>query len=192
MTKRPLSVLFLCTQNSARSQMAEALLRHLSKGQIDVVSAGSAPQPEVHPLATATLRNNYDIDPSDLYPKPIGVFRGRHFDYVITVCDRAAVSCPVFPGDPQRLHWSFEDPASVQDEGNNAARSTRSQRSSRAGFEPGRCSRRSQRGSPCGDAWLPMSEEERAAMTSARDGAHPEVKMPNRGLLNVTACQPII
>jgi ArsR family transcriptional regulator, arsenate/arsenite/antimonite-responsive transcriptional repressor / arsenate reductase (thioredoxin) len=111
-----MTVLFLCTGNSARSQMAEALLRHLSKGQIDVVSAGSAPQPEVHPLATATLRNNYDIDPSDLYPKPISVFRGRHFDYVITVCDRAAESCPEFPGDPQRLHWSFEDPASIQDE----------------------------------------------------------------------------
>lgn len=96
--------------------MAEALLRHLSQGKVDALSAGSAPQPEVHRLATATLRNGYHIDPSGLYPKPISVFRGRRFDFVITVCDRAAESCPEFPGNPKRLHWSLEDPAAVQDE----------------------------------------------------------------------------
>ncbi len=111
-----LSVLFLCTGNSARSQMAEALLRQLSGNRIDVCSAGSAPQPEVHPMARATLETKYGIDTSDLHPKPLNLFLGRRFDYVITVCDRAAETCPVFPGDPQRIHWSFEDPAAVSHE----------------------------------------------------------------------------
>ena len=110
------SVLFLCTGNSARSQMAEALLRHLSRSRIDVASAGSAPQAAVHPLARETLETTYGIDTSDLYPKSLDRFLDRRFDYVITVCDRAAESCPVFPGDPERVHWSFEDPAAVQDE----------------------------------------------------------------------------
>lgn len=106
-------VLFLCTGNSARSQMAEALLQHLSHGRIDAFSAGSIPQPRVHPLAIATLKERYGIDTSALYPKSLDRFLGEHFDYVITVCDRAAESCPVFPGDPERIHWSFEDPAAV-------------------------------------------------------------------------------
>ena len=114
MDNQPLRVLFLCTGNSARSQMAEALLRHISHGRIDVFSAGSIPQPGVHPLAIATLTERYAIDPGALYPKSLDRFLGEHFDYVITVCDRAAESCPVFPGDPERIHWSFEDPAAVQ------------------------------------------------------------------------------
>jgi protein-tyrosine-phosphatase len=114
MENQPLRVLFLCTGNSARSQMAEALLRHLSRGRIDVFSAGSIPQPGVHPLAIATLKERYGIDPGGLYPKSLDRFLGEHFDYVIIVCDRAAESCPVFPGDPERIHWSFEDPAAVQ------------------------------------------------------------------------------
>jgi arsenate reductase len=109
-----LSVLFLCTGNSARSQMAEALLRQLSGHRVDVYSAGSAPQREVHPFARSTLETKYGIDTSELHPKPLNLFLRRHFDYVITVCDRAAESCPVFPGDPQRIHWSFEDPAAVK------------------------------------------------------------------------------
>ena len=116
MSDRRLSVLFLCTGNSARSQMAEAILRQLSANAIDVYSAGSAPQPDVHPLARRTLESKYGVDTSDLHPKPLNQFLGRQFDYVITVCDRAAESCPVFPGDPQRIHWSFEDPAAVQGE----------------------------------------------------------------------------
>ena len=111
-----LSVLFLCTGNSARSQMAEALLRQLSRNRIDVDSAGSAPQPEVHPMARATLESKFGVDTTDLHPKSLNRFIDRHFDYVITVCDRAAESCPVFPGDPQRIHWSFEDPAAVVDD----------------------------------------------------------------------------
>ena len=116
MPDRRLSVLFLCTGNSARSQMAEAILRQLSANAIDVCSAGSAPQPDVHPLARQTLQSKYGVDTSDLHPKPLNQFLGREFDYVITVCDRAAESCPVFPGDPQRIHWSFEDPAAVRGE----------------------------------------------------------------------------
>ena len=113
---KPLRVLFLCTGNSARSQMAEALLRQLSKNRVDVFSAGSAPQPEVHPLAKETLEQRYGIDASSLAPKSMDRFLGERFDYVITVCDRAAEVCPVFPGDPERIHWSFEDPAGVTDE----------------------------------------------------------------------------
>ena len=111
-----LRVLFLCTGNSARSQMAEALLKQLSKDRVEVVSAGSAPQPQVHPLAKETLENRYGIDASGLAPKSMDRFLGERFDYVITVCDRAAEVCPVFPGDPERIHWSFEDPAAVKDE----------------------------------------------------------------------------
>jgi protein-tyrosine-phosphatase len=112
-----LRVLFLCTGNSARSQMAEALLRHLSKGAIEVFSAGSAPQPQVHPLAKETLEYRYGLRTDALYPKSMNSFIGGRFDYVITVCDRAAEACPVFPGDPERIHWSLEDPAAVEDEG---------------------------------------------------------------------------
>ena len=106
MDARRLSVLFLCTGNSARSQMAEALLTQLTKGRIDVVSAGSAPQAQVHPQAIAILRSRFGIDTSGLRPKSMSQFLGQHFDYVITVCDRAAESCPVFPGDPERRFLS--------------------------------------------------------------------------------------
>ncbi len=112
----PLRVLFLCTGNSARSQMAEALLKQLSKHRVEVFSAGSAPQPEVHPLAKETLEYRYGIDTSGLAPKSMDRFLGERFDYVITVCDRAAEVCPVFPGDPERIHWSFEDPAAIKDD----------------------------------------------------------------------------
>jgi len=111
-----LRVLFLCTGNSARSQMAEALLHHLSRGRVQVFSAGSDPQPRVHPLARETLEHRYGIATSELYPKSMNAFLGERFDYVITVCDRAAEVCPVFPGDPQRIHWSFEDPAAIDGE----------------------------------------------------------------------------
>jgi ArsR family transcriptional regulator, arsenate/arsenite/antimonite-responsive transcriptional repressor / arsenate reductase (thioredoxin) len=108
-----LSVLFLCTGNSARSQMAEAILRHVSNGQIDVESAGTAPQPDIHPMARRAVKALADLDMAGQYPKMLGRFLPRRFDYVITVCDRAAETCPVFLGDPERIHWSFEDPAAV-------------------------------------------------------------------------------
>lgn len=113
MAEPRLKVLFLCTGNSARSQMAEALLRHFSHNRIDAFSAGSAPQSAVHPLAVATLEQKFGIDDAGLHPKSMERFLGERFDFVITVCDRAAESCPLFPGGPERIHWSFEDPAAV-------------------------------------------------------------------------------
>ena len=109
----PLQVLFLCTGNAARSQLAEALVRQLSHDRIQAFSAGSAPQETLHPVAESTLREKYGIDTSELFPKPISRFAGQRFDYIITVCDRSAETCPAFPGDPERIHWSFEDPAAI-------------------------------------------------------------------------------
>lgn len=108
---QPLRVLFLCTENSARSQMAEGILRKLSHGQVDAFSAGSAPAP-VHPNAVRALAE-IGIDISGQVAKSIDVFRGQSFDYVVTVCDRVRETCPSFPDDPERIHWSFPDPATV-------------------------------------------------------------------------------
>ena len=109
----PLRVLFLCTGNSARSQMAEAILRHAGKGAIEVESAGTLPQHDIHPMARRAVKKLLDLDMDGQYPKKLDRFLEQGFDYVITVCDRAAESCPVFPGEPERIHWSFEDPAAV-------------------------------------------------------------------------------
>ena len=107
----PLRVLFLCTGNSARSQMAEAILRHLSGGRVDVVSAGSDPRPEIHPLAREAVRETYGLEMTGQRPKPVQDFLGTRFDSVITVCDRAAESCPTFPGAREIVRWSLPDPA---------------------------------------------------------------------------------
>jgi protein-tyrosine-phosphatase len=109
----PLRVLFLCTENSARSQMAEALLRHLSHGSIEAFSAGSIPASHIHPLARRCMEE-HGIDMSHAVPKHFEVFLGVPFDAIVTVCDRVMESCPTFPGDPERVHWSFPDPAAVQ------------------------------------------------------------------------------
>ena len=107
----PRRVLFLCTHNSARSQMAEGLLRHHGQGRVEVFSAGTDPQP-LHPLAVATMAAR-GIDISGQPSTSLSAFAGQAFDYVITVCDRARESCPVFPDDPEQIHWSFPDPAQV-------------------------------------------------------------------------------
>jgi len=104
-------VLILCTGNSARSQMAEGLLRHESGGRWEVHSAGTHPTP-VRPDAVAIM-NELGIDISRQWSKSVNEFAGREFDFVITVCDHANAVCPVFPGDTRRLHWPFEDPAAV-------------------------------------------------------------------------------
>ncbi|MGB8344760.1 MAG: ArsR family transcriptional regulator [Ktedonobacteraceae bacterium] len=106
-----LRVLFLCTENSARSQMAEALLRHLSQGRIDACSAGSHPT-HLHPLARQVLEAHH-IPTEGLYAKPVDVFADQLFDRIITVCDRVREACPTFPNDPERIHWSFPDPVQV-------------------------------------------------------------------------------
>ena len=107
----PTRVLFLCTHNSARSQMAEAITRHLGKGEVEVYSAGNEPS-EVNPLAIETMRRR-GISIDGQRSKHLSEFIGQRFDYVVTVCDVARESCPVFPGSPERIHWSFPDPAAV-------------------------------------------------------------------------------
>jgi protein-tyrosine-phosphatase len=108
---QPVRVLFLCTHNSARSQIAEAILRARSNGQIDVFSAGTEPT-QVHPLATLVM-TEMNIEFSHHRAKSLHEYLGQDFNYIITVCDRAREACPVFPGDPERIHWSFPDPAEV-------------------------------------------------------------------------------
>jgi protein-tyrosine-phosphatase len=110
--KPPLRVLFLCTHNSARSQMAEVLLRHLSHGEIEAYSAGSAPAPRVHPLALRAMEA-IGINMHEQYPKRFDRYLQQHFDAIVTVCDRVREACPTFPGDPEHIHWSFPDPAEV-------------------------------------------------------------------------------
>lgn len=104
-------VLFLCTGNSCRSQMAEGLLRHLAGDRFEVASAGITPQ-GLNPGAVAVMRE-IDIDIAHHKSKHIDHFAGEQFDYVITVCDRAKESCPIFPARFSVLHWSFEDPAAA-------------------------------------------------------------------------------
>lgn len=111
-------VLFLCTENSARSQMAEGILRHLSNGQVEVYSAGSHPS-SLHPSAVQACAS-MNIDISQQRSKHMDEFRGQSFDYIVTVCDRVRESCPTFPGDPERIHWSFLDPLAI--EGSEEAR----------------------------------------------------------------------
>ncbi|MGC8793838.1 MAG: arsenate reductase ArsC [Bryobacteraceae bacterium] len=107
-----LRVLFLCTGNSARSQMAEGLLRHLGGDRFEVASAGTHPG-SVRPEAIAVMRE-LGVDISHHRSKSLDEFLGQPFDYVITVCDQARQSCPVFPGLAERIHWSIEDPAAAQ------------------------------------------------------------------------------
>jgi arsenate reductase len=108
-------VLFLCTGNSARSQIAEALLRHLSQGRVEAFSAGTAPSGEVHPMARTTLLEQYGIRDDSLRSKSIDEFAGAAFDAVITVCDAAAAACPSWPGARASIHWSLPDPAAIGD-----------------------------------------------------------------------------
>ncbi len=102
-------ILIVCTGNSARSQIAEGLIRHEAGDAFDVFSAGTHPAP-VRSEAVAVMRE-LNIDISGQQSKPVSDFAGQEFDFVITVCDRAREECPVFRGDCQRLHWPFDDPA---------------------------------------------------------------------------------
>jgi arsenate reductase (thioredoxin) len=105
-------VLILCTGNSARSQMAEGLLRHDAGNRFEVFSAGTRPS-HVRPEAIAVMRE-LGVDISDHRSKGVDEFVGQQFDYVLTVCDNAKENCPIFPGHSVRLHHSFEDPAEAQ------------------------------------------------------------------------------
>jgi protein-tyrosine-phosphatase/DNA-binding transcriptional ArsR family regulator len=106
----PVRVLFLCTGNSARSPMAEALARARSGGAIEAVSAGSHPRP-LHPNAVRVMREEHGLDLAGHAPRPLDGFAGQSFDWVISLCDRVREVCPEFPGHPETIHWSIANPA---------------------------------------------------------------------------------
>ena len=107
-------VLVLCTGNSCRSVMAEALINHIGKGRYEAVSAGSFPAGYVHPKSIDTL-TRHGIVAGEPRSKSWDEFANQHVDLVITVCDQAAAeTCPIFPGTPAKLHWSTPDPAKVE------------------------------------------------------------------------------
>ncbi len=112
-------ILVICTGNSARSQMAEGLLRHLGGDAVQAMSGGSRPAERVHPLAVRAMAE-IGIDIRAHRPKHLSSFIGRPIDWVIVVCARAARDCPHFPGSQATLHWFYDDPAEV--EGNEEQR----------------------------------------------------------------------
>jgi arsenate reductase len=105
-------ILFLCTGNSARSQMAEGLMRSLSGNEYEVFSAGTSPK-GVHPRSVEVM-DELGIDIRHQTSKSVDTFIGQRFDYVVTVCDRARQNCPIFPGKAP-IHWGFDDPAEAED-----------------------------------------------------------------------------
>jgi arsenate reductase (thioredoxin) len=109
---RPIRVLVVCTGNSARSILAEALLRHHGGDGFDVHSAGTEPK-GINPLTVAVL-DEAGLDHAWARSKSVTEYLGQSFDYVITVCDQARQVCPVFPGVHETLHWGYEDPAAVE------------------------------------------------------------------------------
>lgn len=114
MEDKPYKFLFLCTGNSARSIMGEYLLRRLGGARFQVFSAGSFPTGKVNPLAVQVLKDIYNIDASEARSKSWEEFNDVEFDFVVTVCDNARESCPVWPGQPIVAHWSSPDPAAVE------------------------------------------------------------------------------
>ena len=114
MPDQPIRILFLCTGNSARSQIAEALLSHKAPGRFVVGSAGTHPAPMVHLDAERALAN-VGIDWSGRCPKTVESVMGQRWDLVVTVCDDAKESCPLFPGRALVAHWGMPDPAAITD-----------------------------------------------------------------------------
>jgi ArsR family transcriptional regulator, arsenate/arsenite/antimonite-responsive transcriptional repressor / arsenate reductase (thioredoxin) len=112
-----IAVLFVCTGNSARSPIAEALLRHHAADRIIAGSAGTRPRPSLHPHAIRVLRETLGIDISTQRPQHVDSLSGRGFTHVITLCDRAREACPEFPDHPRRAHWSLSEPAAADDDG---------------------------------------------------------------------------
>jgi arsenate reductase len=113
-SQRKFKILFLCTGNSARSILAEYFLRRLDPTRFEVYSAGANPKGRVHPQVLEILRDRYHIDASGARSKSWEEFRDERFDFVITVCDKARESCPVWPGQPIVAHWGSEDPDAVE------------------------------------------------------------------------------
>lgn len=114
MQDEPYKFLFLCIGNSARSILGEYLLRRLGGPRFQVYSAGSFPAGKVNPLAVQVLKNVYNIDASQAQSKSLEEFKDVQFDFVVTVCDNARETCPVWPGQPIVAHWSGPDPAAVE------------------------------------------------------------------------------
>jgi arsenate reductase (thioredoxin) len=114
MESRPYKFLFLCTGNSARSILGEYLLRQLGGRGFEVLSAGSFPTGKVNPLAIQVLKDVYNIDASQARSKSWEEFKDVEFDFVVTVCDNARETCPIWPGQPIVAHWSSPDPAAVE------------------------------------------------------------------------------
>lgn len=108
----PVRILFLCTHNSARSQMAEGMVRHLSGGSIEVMSAGSHPS-RLHPFAVQAM-NALDIDISQQHAKSVEAVQDQSFAYIVTVCDRMREICPAFPESGELIHWSIADPVEAE------------------------------------------------------------------------------
>ena len=114
MQSKPFKFLFLCTGNSARSIFGEYLLRRLGGSRFQVFSAGSFPTGKVNPFAIQVLKDVYNIDASQARSKSWEEFNGVEFDFVVTVCDNARETCPVWPGQPIVAHWGSPDPAVVE------------------------------------------------------------------------------
>ncbi|HTO87444.1 MAG TPA: arsenate reductase ArsC [Thermoanaerobaculia bacterium] len=114
--RKKFKILFLCTGNSVRSILAEFFLKRLAPKHFEVFSAGANPKGRVNPYVLELLRDGYHIDASDARSKSWEEFKDVKFDFVITVCDKARESCPVWPGQPIIAHWGSEDPDAVEGE----------------------------------------------------------------------------
>lgn len=108
-----IKILVLCAQNSCRSQMAEGLIRARFGDRVEVFSAGGQPAERIHPLAVETMKRR-GIDISGQRPKSVELFMDERFDIVITTCDSARATCPIFPGGAEIIHWDLADPAAVE------------------------------------------------------------------------------
>ena len=108
-------MLFVCTGNSARSPIAEALLRHRTNGRAEVVSAGIRPRTRIHPGAVRVLNEEFGIDLTSQRPRSLDTMNDRRFDYLISLCDKAREALADFSGQARRLHWSVLDPAAGDD-----------------------------------------------------------------------------
>ena len=113
-TNKPFKVIFLCTGNSCRSIFGEYILRRLGQGRFESCSAGAKPSGTVNPLTIKVLQDVHKIDCQDARSKSWDEFKEIQFDFIITVCDQARESCPVWPGHPVTAHWSSPDPATFR------------------------------------------------------------------------------
>ncbi len=113
-TTKPFKSLFLCTGNSARSILAEYIIKRTGRGRFESYSAGSNPKGKIHPMALTVLHELYRMDITDARSKSWNEFKGIEFDFVITLCDSAKESCPIWPGQPIIAHWSSPDPGAFE------------------------------------------------------------------------------